>query len=176
MFNHPKPSRNDKWNRIKRLCAALVAVGLWVASMQFSYSGFGISTDNQASLAWLGIVLAIAITVIELVFNTDIHQLNLTLFASGIIAYVYGISTNILGFYSARGGTLDSVSIQNMWFPALVGLFLEVVPEPLFIWGIGASDMGDLLGNLFKSKDVMDGWSNTKNMDTDMVSRLPRRK
>ena len=74
-----------------------------------------------------------------MVFNTNIRKLNLTLIAAGIVAYAYGLYTNILGFHG----------IMESWtFSTIVGVFVEVLPEPLFAWSIGVVGGGDLVGNI----------------------------
>lgn len=166
----------DKWMRLKKFMAVLVAIALWFASMRFSYEGFNLSLPE---MAWLGWILAIAVTVIELVFNTDIQKLNMTLFFAGLIAYAYGIWTNVAGFFAVQGGTFESLKSEplSLLFPFLVGIFLEVVPEPLFVWGIGASDKGDPLGNLFKGQKQVSDWADfpTQKIEPSHFTRLPKR-
>lgn len=168
--------QQDKWVRLKRIMAVLVAIALWFASMMFSYKGFNLSIPE---MSWLGWVLAIAVTVIELVFNTDIQKLNLTLFVSGILAYAYGIWTNVAGFFVVQGGTFESLQSEpiSILFPLLVGIFLEVVPEPLFVWGIGTNDKGDPLGNIFKGQKHVSDWTDSpaQRIEPAHFIRLPKR-
>lgn len=160
-FRVHKNENKDNWIRAKRILAVVVATALWVASMQFSFVGFSF---NMSSMTWLGWILAVAVTIIELVFNTDIKKLNLTLFVAGLIAYGYGVITNIIGFYAAQGGTADRFyeHPESILFAVLVGAFLEIVPEPLFIWGLGVDEGGDFLANLVRGRKQMDEgrWTN----------------
>lgn len=172
-------NKQDKWTRTKKVLAVIVAISLWLASMNFSYSGFNF---NVSDMAWLGWILALSVTVIELVFNTDIQKLNLTLFVAGILAYLYGIYTNVLGIFATQGGTWNQLQQhpETLIFPLLVGIFVEVVPEPLFVWGIGASDRGDPLGSIFKGKEKIDDWTSvedfpTKKISSEFIGKIPRR-
>lgn len=152
----------DGWMKTKRTMAVLVAISLWVASAVFSYNGFSL---NDPSSAWLGAILTISITVIELIFNADISRLNLTLFVSGLLAYTYGVATNIMGFYAAQGGNMEKVYAhpESVIFAVLVGAMLEIIPEPMFIWGIGVYE-GDFLANIIKGKKKIDNqdWIRTQ--------------
>ena len=97
-------------------------------------------------------ILAFGVTVIELVFNNDGKKHTLTLFAAGVGAYLYGVYTNIVGFWLAQGspplGDDPLVALGRLLLPVGFGLFIEIVPEPLFLWGIG-KDGGDVLGHIF---------------------------
>ena len=153
---------HDLWDNVKKWAALITAITLWIASMQFSYAGFNV---NAPEAAWLGWVLAFAITVIELVFNTDVKKLNLTLYVVGFLAYAYGIWTNVVGFYfSVQGMTWATLASNplSIVFAIVLGFFLEVTPEALFIWGLGSIGEGDVLGNILKAPDHMDTWTKDK--------------
>lgn len=136
----------DKYLGLKRLLALLASVGLWAVSIYFSYSGFKF---DSTEILWFGIVLALVVTVVELVFNTKIDKLNPTLLVSGIICYAYGIYTNITGFYVLQHTELiDFWKGSNWIIPIFAGLVCEVLPEALFAWSLGAHDDGDLIGNV----------------------------
>lgn len=126
--------------------AVLGAIACWGLSMYFSKEGF--SVDNTVML-WVGWVLAAIVTVVELVFNSPTQKLSLTLIIVGILCYVYGIWTNVTGFWNLQHPQVEFVvfSTKSMlsWF---VGFIMEVLPEPLFMWGIAAAFDGDFLGNL----------------------------
>ena len=151
--------QHEFWNITKKWLAIGTAILLWMASCQFSYAGFNV---NAPDAAWLGWILAISITVIELVFNEDIRKLNMTLFACGILAYVYGVYTNVIGFFfSVQGGTWESLKTNPMSvvFACILGFFIEVIPEALFVWGLGNIGEGDVLGNFFKGKKRIENWT-----------------
>ena len=138
----------DKYLGLKRLLAFLAAMGLWGVSLYFSYKGFEF---ESTTILWFGIVLALVVTVVELVFNTQIQKLNPTLLVTGIICYAYGIYTNITGFYILQHGSLEGFfSGANWLIPIFGGLISEVLPEALFAWSVGAFNDGDLVGNVLK--------------------------
>lgn len=124
--------------RVKRILSLLASCGLIGLSVWFSKMGFGVESSNQ--YAWIGWFLGGVVTVVELVFNTNIQKLNPTLIAAGGIAYLYGMYTNVIGLQEILG--------VSVWFAIVLGLFLEVLPEPLFAWSIGVTDGGDVVGNI----------------------------
>lgn len=127
----------DTLLKFKKILAFLTSLGMAGISVWFSQKGFGIESSDK--LLWIGWFLGITVNVIEMVFNTNIRNLNPTLIAAGIVAYTYGLYTNVVGFHG----------IMNSWaFSAIVGIFVEVLPEPLFAWSIGVVDGGDLVGNI----------------------------
>jgi len=135
MFTNGNNSEN--LIKLKRIAAFLTSLGLIGISIWFSQLGFGI--QSQDKYLWVGWFLGIVVTVMELVFNTSVQKLNPTLVAVGVMAYIYGMWTNVSG--------LGDI-LPNVPFAIIVGLFVEVVPEPLFAWSIGVHDGGDVLGNI----------------------------
>jgi len=136
----------DKYLGLKRMAATVASIGLWLISMNFSYQGFKF---ESTTVLWFGVVMAIVITIVELVFNTNITKLNPTLLMAGIICYIYGVYTNITGFYVLQHGNLSAFLEGTNWIiPCFAGIVCEVLPEALFAWGIGAADDGDLVGNI----------------------------
>jgi hypothetical protein len=143
--------------RGKKILAILTGLALMFVSMYFSNLGFGFGMDDK-NLGTIGVVLAIAITVIELVFNGQLqyNKQNFTIYAIGLFAYLYGISTNVMGFWSAQHVVINSLSdigTMRAIFGLLLGLFLEIAPEPLIVYGlIGISDTeGDMIGALLNT-------------------------
>jgi len=126
--------------------AVVGAIVCWGLSMYFSKEGF--SVGNTVML-WVGWVLAGIVTVVELVFNSPTQKLSLTLIIVGVLCYLYGIWTNVTGFWELQHPEVPFVmfSTQSLlsWF---VGFIMEVLPEPLFMWGVSAAFDGDFLGNL----------------------------
>lgn len=126
--------------------AVVGAIVCWGLSMYFSKEGF--SVGNTVML-WVGWVLAGIVTVVELVFNSPTQKLSLTLIIVGVLCYLYGIWTNVTGFWELQHPEIPFVmfSTQSLlsWF---VGFIMEVLPEPLFMWGVSAAFDGDFLGNL----------------------------
>jgi hypothetical protein len=138
---------------IKRILAIIVAFVLWALSMKFSVAGFGDGVNKND--VWIGWVLAFVITAIELIWNGMKDKTNLTLWVAGMFSYAYGIYTNVVGILYWQGYTFDNAWANlALWiFPLTIGIFLEIVAEPLFVWGVtGNHDGGDFLGNLFGNK------------------------
>ena len=138
--------REKRYEQLIHLLACGVAVLLWFISVQFSVDGFNFILPKYK---WMGYLLALSITVIELVFNEEGMQHSLTVVAIGILSYLYGIMTNIIGIWAAQGSPDASQNPIVLLFPVVLGFFLEVAPEPLFIWGLLGTGVRDLLGHLF---------------------------
>lgn len=141
---------NEKrYEQLIHLLAIGVAVVLWFVSVQFSADGFKFALPRYA---WMGYVLAIAVTVIELVFNEEGMNHSLTLVAVGLLSYAYGVVTNILGIWAAQGSPDIAANPVSILFPALLGFFLEIAPEPLLLWGLMGTGARDFLSQLVNSK------------------------
>lgn len=130
------------YDTLKRIGAIIVAVSLWFLSIRFSVDGFSIQVPN---MAWAGWVLAFAVTVIELIFTSENRGKNITLMVVGIAAYTYGVWSNIVGIYATRGAAPDGAGLMNtnLIFSVILGLILEIAPEPLFLWGLLGSETGE---------------------------------
>ena len=140
---------------IVRIIAGIFSFILWFASIRFSLDGFGlqISADNRSSLMWVGWSMAAFVTVMELVWNRKDARMVPTLFVAGIMAYAYGVFTNVAGFYSLQGGTLDKFSDNpaTAIFALVVGFICEVVPEALLVWAVldgQEISESDFIGNI----------------------------
>lgn len=135
--------------KAKRIIAILVALTLWGLSTKFSVAGFGASID--AKEIWIGYVLSFCITAIQLIWNGMRDKTNLTLWSAGMLSYGYGIFTNVVGILFWQGYNFEDLSrnLLLIIFPLVLGLFLEIVPEPLITWALtGDHKSGDFLGNL----------------------------
>jgi hypothetical protein len=138
---------NEKrYEQLIHLMAAGVAILLWFISVQFSVDGFNFILPRYK---WMGYLLALSITIIELVFNEEGMQHSLTVVAIGLLSYVYGIVTNIVGIWVAQGAPDASQNPLVLLFPVILGFFLEVAPEPLLLWGLLGTGARDILGHLF---------------------------
>ncbi len=137
-----------RYEQLIHLLAAGVALVLWFVSVQFSADGFKFVLPQ---FAWIGYVLAISVTVIELVFNEEGMQHSLTLVAVGLLAYAYGIVTNIIGIWVAQGSPDFAANPLAILFPAVLGFFLEIAPEPLLLWGLMGTGARDFLEHLIGS-------------------------
>ncbi len=140
---------NEKrYEQLVHLLAIGVAIVLWFISVQFSADGFKFALPRYA---WVGYVLAIAVTIIELVFNEEGMNHSLTIVAVGLLSYAYGIATNVLGIWAAQGSPDIAANPIAILFPALLGFFLEIAPEPLLLWGLMGTGARDFLGQLLNS-------------------------
>lgn len=142
---------NEKrYEQLIHLLAIGVALVLWFLSVQFSADGFKFVLPNYA---WVGYVLAISVTIIELVFNEEGMRHSLTLVAIGLLSYAYGIVTNILGIWAAQGSPDIAANPVAILFPLILGFFLEVAPEPLLLWGLMGTGARDLLEHLISGNN-----------------------
>src|ERR671939_546845 len=110
-----------RYEQLIHLLAAGVAVLLWFMSVQFSVDGFAFILPKYK---WMGYLLAIAVTVIELVFNEEGMNHSLTVVAVGLLSYLYGIITNIIGIWTAQGATDLTGNPFTLVFPIVLGFFL----------------------------------------------------
>ena len=137
-------NKSDKYTKLKKLFALVTGVGVFVVSAIFSQTGFGF---REPSMAWAGWALAIAVTVAELIFNTKVRNLNWTIIVVGIMAYVYSIYTNFVGFYALQGTPIVFWSADAI-IPILGSIFMDVYPEMAVAWAMDAAGDGDLIGNV----------------------------
>ena len=147
--------------KVLRVGAGAGAFTLWLVSIQFSVAGFSITLPE---LAWIGWALAGTVTILQLIFNKGVYS-NPTLFAAGILAYVYGITTNIMGIMRAQE-ILDNL-INNFtadlgyYVPRTVmaivlALVIEIVPEALFLWAIflDKANVGDFVTSIIRGTNL----------------------
>ncbi len=59
--------------------------------------------------------------------------------------------TNILGIWAAQGSPDVAANPVALVFPALLGFFLEIAPEPLLLWGLIGTGARDFLAHLLNS-------------------------
>lgn len=146
----------EKWDRIIRLAAVSIGASFFWVSINFSVNGFNVL---EPGMAWVGWVMGIGVTVVQLMWNKMKMKTNLTIAAAGIAAYVYSIGTNIIGILASRHLNLGfGIVTDPSWelaaggalvFAIAWGIFLDIVPEPMIIWGLfGSIAEGDFIGNL----------------------------
>jgi len=135
---------HETYKTILRVLAAFTAATLWGVSVYFSADGFGIKVPTAA---WIGWILAVSITVIELVFNRDGFQHNYVLIAAGIAAYAYGIYTNVIGIQAAQLS-------NELVFPLILAIMLEIVPEPLLVWALIGVTSDDVISKLLGKREA----------------------
>lgn len=134
-----------RYSQLIHLLAIGVALVLWAISVQFSADGFRFVLPRYG---WIGYVLALAVTIIELVFNEEGMRHSLTLVALGLVAYAYGVATNVYGIWVAQGSHEIVSNPVNILFPVVLGIFLEVAPEPLLLWGLVGTGARDFFEHL----------------------------
>jgi len=137
----------DKYLKTKIFMAKLTGIAVLVVSMQFSQNGFGFKDEDIALAGW---VLAVAVTVAQFVFNSRVRNLNWTITFLGIVAYVYSIWTNLIGFYNYQGKTLnlDTFLDFSALLPVFASAFMDIFPEAILSWAYNSSGEGDLIGNV----------------------------
>lgn len=143
--------RYKMWRVALKGSGIVIAVLLWLASIQFSADGFNVNLPGYKWMAYLG---GIAVTVIELIFTEEGFNHTLTMSALGLAAYVYDIVTNIMGIAAAQRLSIDLLndpmgSLVKLAFPITLALILSISPEQLFLWGIIGTGYHDLLGQIF---------------------------
>jgi hypothetical protein len=159
MYNKNKIT-SDSWGKVKRILAFITGVSLWLVSIVFSYNGFGISNSD---VAWAGAVLAFAVTVLELIFNTNtlnglLNNNNVEfgewiLVIGGALAYVYDVWTNILGFYVMQGKPAPDTITISFIVPFLFGCLVAILPEPMFVWAMGWNKINPSDSQEYKMKN-----------------------
>jgi hypothetical protein len=116
----------------------------------FSVNGFGIIMPK---FQWVGWVLGLSVTVLEVVLLERGSAHKLTLFLGGAVAYGYGILTNVMGIWQAQGSPDLASNPFSLLLPILLGVFLEIIPEPLFFYGATGSVSKDLLEIFLRTKE-----------------------
>lgn len=135
-------------NRVLRRVAVIMGIVLLVISIQWSQDGFNfdIAGDSGGTniAILIGYSIAVAVTIVQFVFSTNLRELNASLIVFGLIAYAYSIYTNYQGIVHMQGASPNHV------MAAILGFAMDGVPEPLIAWGLKESLTGDFVGNLFK--------------------------
>lgn len=131
---------------LKRI-APWFGICMAIISMYFSYDGLdqtvtGGNPTYTEIAKYIGIVMAISVTLIQFIFNSDFNRLNSTLKVVGLVSYVYSLYTNYLGldhlfgFHGAAG--------------IAISIFMDVTPEAIIAWALEEETQGDMLGNIGK--------------------------
>lgn len=120
---------------------------LAIISIYFSYDGLDQTINggnpNYTEIAnYIGIVMAVMVTLIQFVFNTDFNHLSLTLKVVGAASYIYSMYTNYLGINHLFG--FHGIT------GVMIAVFMDVTPEALISWSLEDVTNGDLIGNMGK--------------------------
>lgn len=152
------------YNSALRGLPAIVAVVLWAVSINFSIDGFRFQLPGYDGVA---LALGLSVTVLELIGNHGSGKKNLTIGLLVLLAYAYGLWTNLSGLTIAMGLTLQS-SVQELVLPTILAIIFEVAPEPLLVLALfgdarGKSDpIAGFLGMLGGAMDWTFGSGGSK--------------
>lgn len=134
--------------RILKRTAIWVGILILAISIYLSFDGFdgkvsGSNSEYSAMGVAIGVVFAVAVTILQFIFTSAYKSLNATLKVIGLLSYAYSIYTNMLGAQNILG--MDDLMA---WTTAI---FADIVAEPMIAWGLGEAMVGDLLGNIGKA-------------------------
>jgi hypothetical protein len=131
---------------LKRL-ALWGGVCIAAISIYFSYDGLDqVSNGGNPTYAEIaqiiGWVMAIVVTLIQFIFNSDFNKLSPTLRIVGLVSYGYSMYTNY-------------ISLEHLFgFTGFVGfaisVFMDVTPEAMIAWALEDVTQGDMVGNIGK--------------------------
>lgn len=122
-------------------------IALALISIYFSYDGLDqtIQGGNPAYTdvaKFIGWTMAIVITLIQFIFNSDFTKLSSTLRVIGLFSYIYSMYTNYLGINHLFG--FHGVTGY------IISVFMDVTPEALIAWSLDEYTKGDMVGNIGK--------------------------
>lgn len=131
----------NTYDSVLKFLAVISAIVMMYISAQFSVDGFSFQSPDKVVIGWM---LAIILIIVEMIFNNSVSSVEDTedkqekrritiLFVAGLVAYAYGIATNISGIL--HSGKLPDSPFDYI-VPVALGLFLEIVPEPLMVWAL----------------------------------------
>lgn len=164
---------------IPRMFSLVSAVVIWYISISFSADGFGFVLNGKNS--WMGWAIAVfGVTSLELVFNNGHHEENPTMTLLCIVAYTYGVLSNMIGLWMATGSPAFGLTQEfalSMAVAIPVGLILEIMPEPMLLIGFGVSSGGEdaftQMAN-FVNRASTRNEHGTKQQNTPQRDRCPR--
>ena len=143
----------EKYLLVIRLLAFGVVGFLWYLSIIWSADGFSI---NDPELHWIGIGLALSVTVVQLVFNRG--SANPTIFLVGLSAYIYGFATNFIGISKVIGLDFTTTNFTQNAFGFIISgmgvfalsLIVEAAPESFLLWALYPKEQtpGDFISSL----------------------------
>ena len=140
----------QRYSLLIRVGAVSVAIIFWIISVVFSADGFNFIMPHYR---WMGYLSATSVTVLELVFVEEGFEHSPTVAVVGLLAYVYGVITNVIGIWTAQGSPDASANPLVLVFPVILGLLVEIAPEPLVLWGLMGTSARDVLGRIFASNN-----------------------
>lgn len=135
------------WDEFLHRASVWGGVIMAIVSIWFSYDGLdqtvvgGNPAYTEIAKA-VGIIMAIIVTLVQFVFNTDIRKLTTTLIIGGIISYIYSMTTNYLGINHLFG--------FHGFVGGMIAFFWDALPEALIAWGLRDTSNGDMIRNMFR--------------------------
>lgn len=142
-----------------RIATFFIVAFLWYLSIIWSADGFSI---NNSELAWIGIGLALSVTIAQLVFNRG--SANPTIFLVGLAAYLYGFTTNFVGISKVMGlnFTLNNLDTNPFGFiisglgVTALAIIVEAAPESFLLWALYPEEKspGDFISSLLRGANL----------------------
>ena len=132
----------DDLKRIKAILFIGGGVFAAIVGIIFSSRGFNFEVKD---MAWVGYGLGVLCFIVQIAFSSQLaySSYNYVIFAGGILAYVYSGWSNYVGIMSISPSA-------NPWFALMLGEFIDLVAEPLIVFGmIGVTANGD--GDFFRN-------------------------
>jgi len=174
------------YESVLKVLAVISSIIMMYISAQFSVEGFSFQTPDKIYIGWM---LAVILIIVEMILNNGISTADPSdaaearrmtiLIIAGLVAYVYGISTNISGIL--HSGRVPDNPLDYL-VPVALGLFLEIVPEPLMVWAMISKEKPKSTWKPQQSSYATEkqGSYTQSNpsifSDHDVRSKLPRRK
>ena len=122
------------WNTIIRIAAIGLAMAVELFGAQLSIDGFNFKLP--AYKGW-GIVLAVCVPILELVFVEEGSEHDTMMVVFGIGAYGYYIFTNFIGITAAQMLTNWFSDPGTIAFDLFLAFMVALLPELAFKWGLG---------------------------------------
>lgn len=168
------------YEAILRILAVLSSIVMMFISAQFSVDGFAFQNPNKLYIGWM---LAIILIIVEMIFNNGVASVedakdaqevrrNTILLVAGLVAYAYGIATNISGIL--HSGRMPD-SYLDYIVPIALGLFLEIVPEPLMVWALLTPTNYGSYNKKQEKKWQPPSQQNFRPIVPDVFEKLPKR-
>lgn len=138
---------DKQWAQLVKMMSVIASVMCLAIGFKFSVDGFGILVPEYR---WMGWLLGALVTMIEVIYLEEGYKHSTTIVLIGLLSYAYGIITNIVGIWKAQGSPDIGNNPLGGIFPLILGIFLEISPEPLFLYGfLGGKKLRDMLDHIF---------------------------
>jgi hypothetical protein len=137
----------DDLKKVKSILFIGGGVFAAVVGVMFSSQGFAF---EMKGMEWIGIGLGVLCFIVQIAFSSQLaySSYNYVIFSCGVLAYVYSGWSNWQGIMAMSPSA-------SPWFAFLLGEFIDLVAEPLIVFGmigVSANGEGDFLRNLLGMK------------------------